>query len=125
MLERSACQSVIVSLPAPISVNAIWKPIIRGKHPALVKTAEYLAWIAEAGYALNSQRLGCVEGPYDLTITVEAITRLDLGNIEKSVSDILQAHGVITNDRLAQKITIERGAVTGMRVVVASTKAEA
>jgi hypothetical protein len=38
------------------------------------------------------------------------------------VSDLLQAHGVIENDRLAQKITIERADVEGMSIMVASIR---
>ena len=68
---------------------------------------------------LNAQHPGCVLGPYSIHIKVAAASRLDAGNVEKAVSDLLQAHEVIENDRLAQRILIERADIEGMWVMVA------
>jgi Holliday junction resolvase RusA-like endonuclease len=122
MLGRSSCQFVALNLPPPVSVNDLWKPVKRGAHASMVRSPQYLSWLTEAGYMLNSQRPGMVEGPYALTIKVTGASKIDLGNVEKSVSDLLQAHGVIENDKFAQKITIERAAVEGMSIMVASTR---
>ena len=123
MLGRKSVQYVALELPAPLSTNALWRPIKRGSVASMVKSKEYCAWIAEAGYRLNSQRLDMVEGPYALSIVRDSGARLDLDNCIKSCSDLLQDHGIVQNDRLAQKITIERGSVEGggMSVLVVST----
>ena len=122
MAERPPVQSVSLNLPRPISVNALWRAVMKGKHPTIIKSAQYRTWLEEAGYMLNAQRPGCVLGPYALTIKLAAGSKLDLGNVEKSVSDLLQSHKVIENDRLAQKIMIERANIEDMYIMVASTR---
>jgi crossover junction endodeoxyribonuclease RusA len=122
MLARPSVQVVTLDLPTPISTNDIWKPVNRGKYASLVLSKAYLAWQAEAGFKLNTQRPGIVEGPYAVTIKVSHKWRGDLDNASKATSDLLQAHGVIENDKLAQRVLIERGDVEGMRVMVVSTK---
>ena len=122
MIGCAPCQFVALNLPSPVSTNDIWRPVKRGNHASMVRTSTYNAWVAEAGYMLNSQHPGIVEGPYALTIKVEWSSGLDIDNCIKATSDLLQAHGVIENDKLAQKITVERAAVKGMTIMVASTR---
>jgi Holliday junction resolvase RusA-like endonuclease len=123
MLGRTSRRYVSINLPPPVSVNDLWKPGRRGDHVTIIRSPKYNAWFSEAGYMLNSQRPGMVEGPYALTIKVTAASKIDLGNVEKAVSDLLQAHGVIENDRLAQKITIERADNEGMLITVVGVNA--
>ena len=122
MIERKPVQYVTLDLPAPISTNKLWRPIVRGGKPAIVSTKEYLAWISEAGWRLNAQRPGMVEGPYAITMKISRKSRADLDNV-KAVSDLLQTQGVIENDRLAERVVIERADIDGMQVMVVSTKA--
>jgi Holliday junction resolvase RusA-like endonuclease len=94
----------MLDLPMPISVNRLWAGNGQG---SLRTTAAYKAWINEAGWALIEQHPGCVHGRYRLHIEISRTgTKADLGNFEKGVSDLLQAHGVIENDRLAEEIHI-------------------
>lgn len=122
MLDRPSVQFVTLDIPEIISVNELRRPAnVKGKF-RLVDSREYLNWKSQMGYVLNSQRPGIVEGPYALTITVSSKWRGDIGNVEKQVSDLLKSHGVIDDDKFAQRILIERGDVDGVRVMVCSTK---
>jgi Holliday junction resolvase RusA-like endonuclease len=124
MLARPSVQFVSLDLPAPISANALWRSYPTAKGLRVVKSKAYLDWLSEAGWKLNAQHPGMVEGAYGLTITVCRSSRCDLDNTAKATNDLLQAHGVIVNDRLAQKILIQRGDVEGMRVLVISANGE-
>lgn len=124
---------ISLTLPAPISTNALWRPTLRmrtnGKRaPSISKTAKYEAWIKEAGWTLQAQRPGKINGPYALTIKVSRSFLGDLDNASKATSDLLQRHGVIENDRLAQKIELtwiaadKLPAGAGMAVMVVACK---
>lgn len=123
MLGRPSVQFVTLDLPLPISTNDIWTPVRRAKGAGMVKSKRYLAWLSEAGWMLNSQRPGTIDGPYALTITIPNACPLDADNCVKATSDLLQKHQVISNDRLAQQVTVKRGNVDGMKVMVVSTQA--
>lgn len=116
-------QFVSITLPSPISTNALWRPVKTKSGARMTKTPDYRAWKVAAGWELKAQKPGKVAGYYGLRIQVEDGLRIDLGNCEKAVSDLLQEHGVIENDKLCRRIEIEwSDAVEGMNVLVASTK---
>ena len=119
---RKPVAFAIINLPRAISTNAIWRSV----SGRVVLSADYKAWKIECGHALNRENPGHVAGPYGLTIYLNSKSCLDLGNIEKPVSDLLQEHGVIENDRLAQVISLERSARTnGLQIIVAQCKESA
>lgn len=131
---------VAFTLPAPLSTNDLWRPIIRNVRtkgvvcgwktlPGMIRTGEYEAWITEAGYALNRQKPTPIPGPYAITIQVSRAWKGDLGNAEKAVSDLLQKHDVIKNDRLAERIEIswidaDKLDGAGMSVLVIACKSQ-
>lgn len=122
--ERPVWQQVTVFLPTPPSVNRLWTPRADGMH----RSRRYETWRRAAGNAINAQRLGRVPGPYRIVLTVEKKggQRPDLGNLEKAAGDILQEHGIIDNDRLAEEIVLRwSSAVEGMRVEIWPMQAEA
>ena len=121
MLGRPEKQYVVVELPMPISTNRLWVPIRRGSSVSVVKSKDYLAWISEAGYKLNSQRPGMVVGHFALHLWVGR-NRLDLDNAVKATLDLLQSQGVIENDRLCVSLRVKRDDSDGMRAMVVSTK---
>jgi Holliday junction resolvase RusA-like endonuclease len=121
MLGRPEKQYVVVELPMPISTNRLWVPIRRGSSVSVVKSKDYLAWISEAGYKLNSQRPGMVVGHFALHLWVGR-NRLDLDNAVKAALDLLQSQGVIENDRLCVSLRVKREDSYGMRAMVVSTK---
>ena len=117
-----------LELPAPISVNALWT-IRRNRKtgkPFLAKTPEYDAWLDEAGWAINIAKPGFISGWYALRITVGTASGIDLDNAAKCVGDVLQAHGVIDNDKLASEIDLRwSDKVNGIAVMLVRSKAPA
>lgn len=108
-----------LNLPIPPSVNALSRAFGR----RVIKSKVYRDWQAAAGWSLVDQKPGRVAGHYALQVRFcRRETRADLGNLEKAVSDLLQEHGVIANDRLAQRILLEWGAAAGCEVIVTKTK---
>lgn len=95
---------VSIDLPRPPSVNNLFRNV-PGK--GRVKTSDYRSWLQQAGWLIKAQRPGKVEGEYKLLVLIGP-TKADIGNLEKALSDLLQAHGVIENDRLSQGILLER-----------------
>ncbi|MDG2570618.1 hypothetical protein P7L87_23955 [Vibrio parahaemolyticus] len=95
---------VSIDLPRPPSVNNLFRNV-PGK--GRVKTSDYRSWLQQAGWLIKAQRPGKVEGEYKLLVLIGP-TKADIGNLEKALSDLLQAHGVIENERLSQGILLER-----------------
>lgn len=102
-------QAVTVEMSSlPPSVNTIWKRFGRN----VCRSDAYKAWLQSAGWELATRepRGSSVKGPYALELRfrrdASAAARLDLGNLEKAVSDLLVAHGVIQDDSLAQSISM-------------------
>lgn len=96
-----------LDLPYPPSVNSAYANggNRRGRH----KTAEYKAWEQLAGVCVKDRHRAGVSVPYSLYIGAARPDRRrrDIGNIEKCVSDFLVAHGVVKDDCLAERITVE------------------
>lgn len=118
VFDRAIADHVTLYLPPPISVNAMYRSFAMGKRLATIKSQKYRDWIREAGDMLEAQKPACVPGYYAIGIAVPAKTRVDIGNVEKAVSDLLQTHNVIENDRLCERIEIWRGAEDRMLVSI-------
>ncbi len=101
---RRVVDSVTVLLPVPPSVNRIYR---HTKERGPVKSDAYKAWIDGAGWRLQAQRPGRVPGPYVLLLAVPRTSRMDIDNAAKAVSDLLQRHGVVDNDRDAVRVLLE------------------
>jgi crossover junction endodeoxyribonuclease RusA len=95
---------IVLDLPRPPSVNALYSNV-PGK--GRIKTPAYRAWIEEAGWLLRTQRPKRLEGEYKLHVLVGP-TRADIDNLAKAINDLLQKHGVVTNDRKADSVHLER-----------------
>ena len=116
-------QSAILNLPYPPSANRLWRMAGQGKAP--FKSAEYSSWLSHAGLLVNSQKPGCVEGPYALHIAAGKPDnrQRDIDNLIKPIGDLLQAAGVVTNDYLCQSVSAEWvTGIEGVRVSIVSTQ---
>lgn len=112
---RKPVQRVVLSLPEPTSANALTRNVsaeqraIAERHgkklPGRLKTEAYQRWLNAAGWELQNQRPGRIEGRYEITIAAQ--TPKDIGNLEKATSDLLQAHGVVSNDRETRRLVVE------------------
>lgn len=125
--DRPHVDFVDLDLPAPVSTNDLWTIRRNSKTGAayLAKTPEYSAWLELAGHAINRQKPGKVPGWYNLSICVPTSSRVDLGNAEKAISDLLQSHGVIENDRYCASIELGWWKGDGLLVDVWRTTAPA
>lgn len=122
MLARRSVQYQALELPVPISTNELFVAFVRGGKPCRAPSKKYAAWVSEAGLRLNTQHAGIVEGAYAITIKVSRSWRGDLDNAAKCVCDLLQSHGVIENDKRAERVVIERADIDGTHVMIVSTK---
>ena len=88
----------ILLLPIPPTTNHLFAT---GRHGRRFRTAEYEAWIKEAGWILASQRPPCFDGRVSIAIEVRdpPTNKLeDCCNREKASIDLLVRHGVIKSD---------------------------
>lgn len=94
-----------IHIPYPPSANRLWRAV-NGRN---IKSAEYRAWLTEAGWKVTVQHPDKVHGPYRMTLTATRPDnrRRDLGNLEKPVSDLLVECGVIADDCQAQSILLQ------------------
>ena len=106
---RRVVNAITLRLPPPISTNALYRSFVRNGKPTTIKSARYRKWIAEAGAMLETQHPGCIVGSYALEIALPAKSRLDVGNVEKGINDLLELHRVIENDRLCDDLHVWRG----------------
>jgi Holliday junction resolvase RusA-like endonuclease len=120
--EMLCAPMIVLTLPFPISVNAMYADGKTRRH----KSQRYADWLAEAGYALKSQRAKTVLGPVTLLYEVQEgkdNRRRDIGNLEKGCTDLLVEYGVIEadHDRIVREIRLVWNKdVQGVRVTVAS-----
>jgi Holliday junction resolvase RusA-like endonuclease len=110
----------VLHLPFPPSVNSLYDG---GQHTKRRFISDhYKAWLREAGLVLLTQpaRLNRHVGPVEVLYTFSPPDkrRRDLFNLEKSVSDLLVKQGVIADDSLIHRGTVEWGAGSGVRVEV-------
>lgn len=102
--QRNDADAIILRLPVPVSVNAIYSP---RKGGGLRLSEAYSTWIQDAGWRLIQQRPGRIAGRYELTVRIPEECGADLDNLIKATSDLLQLHGVVRNDRFADRIVLE------------------
>jgi Holliday junction resolvase RusA-like endonuclease len=111
--------TITINLPTPPSVNRIWRVGAGGR---VYIDPKYNAWRRFAGWELAAQRPGKLPHGQQLAVTIR-LGRMkrtkDADNCAKAVLDLLEAHGVIRNDRDVAKLVIERdGAISTGRVLV-------
>jgi hypothetical protein len=114
--------TVVLRLPFPISVNAMWAD---GKTRR-VKSQRYVDWIVEAGWELKRQRPPQIKGKvriqYVLQDNIDNRER-DAFNFEKGVTDLLVEHRVIEKDsnRILRGGSIDwddTGTVKGIQITI-------
>lgn len=106
-MTTQASGLVRIELLFPPSVNGLTANAKKGR----VKTDAYKAWFTLASAKIkDSHRAGFEH--YSLSICLRKPDRRtrDLGNLEKAVSDLLVAHGVVKDDSGAERITLAWGA---------------
>lgn len=107
-------------IPLPPSLNSLYPGKVR-RH----KSKAYEAWIKEAGQMLMIQKK---EQFFDKPVHVSYRfgkpnkRQMDLANREKAASDLLVAHGVLADDSLIHKLTMEWANITGCEITIEEYK---
>lgn len=113
---------VIIELPAPPSVNSLFKNLKGGGRG---KTQGYVDWISQCGWRLKSQRPRCIAGRVLVLISCERFSeRADVDNVIKPTLDLIVKHGVIEDDRFVDAVAASWTAnISGMmRVLILPTQ---
>lgn len=109
-------ESVELTLPYPPSANRLWVRARRGMR----KSDKYFAWLKEAGLVALTQRpLARFHGKYKLSIAAARPDKRarDIDNLIKPINDLLQAIGVVADDKHCDMVTA-RWVTTGEGVMV-------
>lgn len=94
------------TLPRPISTNNLFVNGAKGK--GRFPSEEYKSWKELAGYMLNTQDTTPIPSPYAVEIRLPKTWRGDVDNASKAYLDILEARGVLDNDKNVNRLTISR-----------------
>ena len=95
------------TLPSPPTANNLFFNIQgRGRS----RTKEYNDWLERAGWHVKTATLHSdrPEAPYKVTYIVPRSLRGDLANREKAMSDLLVKLGILKDDSLIDKLSMER-----------------
>ena len=105
-------QSVTLSLPYPLSVNALWRSSRRG---GWYRSKAYREWRKTAAWDLRMQLGPIAETLFPdtsigicLDIGRPDMRKRDIDNLSKCVCDLLQDFKVISDDSLIEELTIKR-----------------
>ena len=100
---------IVVSLPLPPSLNNLFPTVMTDKGPKRVKSGAYRAWLKEAGWLAKAAR-GRVSGPFVATLVCDRPAdkrKHDLDGLAKAPLDLLTSLGLIDDDSLAERVTLE------------------
>lgn len=114
----------VFDFPKPVSTNALF--FNRGGG-GRAKTKEYCTWLRAAGWIVQAKqpKPKQLREPCEVHLYVTDKWKGDIDNASKCCLDALQEFGVILNDKLVTRLTVERANVEGVRVVVRPFQAEA
>lgn len=92
-----------IELPYPPTTNNLFANAGKSRR----KTPAYKAWIELASTRIKASHRQNI-GAYSMSIAVKRPDnrRRDLSNLEKALSDLLVAHGVIKDDSLCERLTM-------------------
>jgi Holliday junction resolvase RusA-like endonuclease len=100
---------MLITLPKPPGVNALYKITCRNGYPNIYKSAEGKAWIEEAGYKLKAQyRKKLTEDDISLYIKVYFCGRFDIDSCLKALLDLFQEMEIVKNDSQFGFLQIEK-----------------
>ena len=92
-----------LSLPFPPSVWEIYEGWGKTRH----RSKLYNKWLEDVGFFIR-KRGGPITSPFFIAIALKRPTkRSDLDNRAKAVLDALQHYGVIKNDNLCERLTMQ------------------
>ena len=112
-------KTITLGLPMPPSTNNLYFNLPKGGRAI---SRKYSTWREAAGWEIQSQRPGKIEGRVVISIALGKNTnrQSDCSNFIKPIEDLLVMHGVIDDDRNVEAIASRwvRG-TTGATVIIA------
>ena len=88
-----------ITLPKPVSVNAMYRTTVRNGHSETYISKRGKEWFEEAGWILGVQKLVIYHGDVIVYVWLYTCRDGDIDNIGKCTLDLLQKSGVIKNDK--------------------------
>ncbi len=86
----------VVTMSKPPTTNHLWRHVPGRKR---IRSAEYTAWLNEAGWDVKSQIVGAAPIDCRFNVLIEVpISRRDTGNWEKATMDLCEHVGLVSND---------------------------
>ena len=95
---------MMLRLPVPPSTNHLFATY----GDRRVRTREYRAWAAAAGWEMQSQPRQAVKGPVALHFYLPFNARRDISNYVKPLEDLLVVHRMIEGDsmKIVRRLTV-------------------
>src|SRR5262245_30123746 len=94
--EPMSAPEIILRLTPPPWLNNIFVNVLgRGRVPS----KRYKSWQRTAGWELQTQRQGCIGGPWEVAIALPENLTGDCDNYVKPLLDLLVKHAVVDDDR--------------------------
>lgn len=105
-----------LNLPVPPSANRLHVYAGQGRRAI---SSDYRRWRHEAGWLIQARRpKHSIDGPYTLEIIVPQRLRGDVDNRAKPTADLLVEHGVTSDDRHMQSVSVRRDAALTDNITV-------
>lgn len=111
---------ITLTLPPPISVNAMYRSFAMGKRLATIKSQAYREWEAVTMGEIKRQKPASVAGRYHLEIILPEKNRIDADNTVKAFLDCLRKCGVVIDDspKFLRKLTVSHGVDSDTKLII-------
>lgn len=100
---------ITFDLPFPPGVNNLFPTVMTDRGPKRVKSKAYRAWTEEAGWMVPPAAKGKVPAHFRAVLVFDrpSAGRIDLDGRAKAVLDLLKTMGVIKDDSLTERLTLD------------------
>ena len=115
---REGRDRIELTMPFPPSSNNMF---VNNPNGGRFRSSQYDGWLSEAGWVVAGQRPGRIAGRFEIEVTMPRPARkgrFDLDNRLKPVLDLLTKQRIISDDSLAERITLAWGGGELVRVVL-------
>lgn len=98
---------IVLDLPWPPSLNAIW----RSGNRHVYRNPKYVRWINQAGLLAKAYRYPTITGRFKAKIILNPPTKreIDVDNRVKVLLDLAEAIGLIENDKKCRLLIVSYG----------------
>lgn len=96
------------TLPKPPSINHIYGYTAKGGFARSYITREGKEWFEAAGRIVSNKNRKPISSEMEIYVELHTARAQDVDNILKPILDLLQKYGVIENDRLVYRLTVEK-----------------